>query len=306
MRGAEIMNLIVLCRSRVATRHLSLSPFRLVALAASLGALFAGSFGLGYGAGSSRAELLRAGTVPAAPAVPSAQQRTTMQNQIDALALRLGELNANVIRLNALGARLTELAGLDDGEFDFSDPPGRGGPADITQGSWHIDGLTDELDSLMAAVERQEQQLDVLADLMVHRKLREDARPRGLPVDSGYVSSYFGRRADPFTGKIHFHRGLDFAAKTGTRVLSVGLGVVTWAGHRPGYGRMVEITHADGYVTRYAHNAKNLVAVGDHVDPGQTIALIGASGRATGPNLHFEVWKGGRPVDPVRFIRQRT
>ncbi len=295
------MNLILLCRSNVATRHLSLSSARLACGAALLLGLLVGSFALGYGAaGSATATVAHAASTAKGPS-PSAQ------HQIDALAIRLGELNASVIRLNALGGRLTEMAGLDNGEFDFSAPPGIGGPAEIDEPqSMPISGLAAEIDALGEILDRQEQQLGVLADLMVNRKLREDARPRGRPVRSGYVSSYFGRRTDPFTGRSHYHRGVDFAARSGTEVLAVAKGIVTWSGPRPGYGRMVEITHTDGYVTRYAHNAKNLVMLGDNVEPGQTIALMGSSGRATGPNLHFEVWQGGRPVDPRRFIRQPT
>jgi murein DD-endopeptidase MepM/ murein hydrolase activator NlpD len=297
-----MMNLILLCRSNIATRHFSLSAPRLAGVALSLVGLFAGSFVLGYGAGSAGGQGIAAGAFPGANGL-----RPSAQAQIDALAIRLGELNASVIRLNALGERLTEMAGLDNGEFDFSAPPSIGGPAEIDDPqSVPMAGLATGIDTLGETLNRQEQQLDVLADLIVNRKLREDARPRGRPVRSGYVSSYFGRRTDPFTGKSHYHRGVDFAARSGTEVVAVAKGVVTWSGAKPGYGRMVEITHADGYVTRYAHNARNLVTAGDHVEPGQKIALMGSSGRATGPNLHFEVWQGGRPVDPRRFIRQAT
>jgi murein DD-endopeptidase MepM/ murein hydrolase activator NlpD len=198
------------------------------------------------------------------------------------------------------------MAKLDDGEFDFSESPGVGGPDEPALGSAEIPGLMDDLDHLGARLDRQERQLTVLANLLVDRKLSEDARPRGRPVKVGYVSSYFGRRTDPFTGQPRFHRGIDFAAKTGAEIVAVATGVVTWTGYRHGYGQMVEVTHGNGYVTRYAHNARNLVAVGDHVEQGDTIALMGATGRATGSNLHFEVWQNGRPVDPVRFIRQAT
>lgn len=296
------MNLILLCRSNISTRHVSLSAARLAAIAVSLAGLLVGSFVLGYGAGGAGSAWPGdRGSSSALGPRPSAQE------QIDALAIRIGELNASVIRLNALGGRLTQLAGLDNGEFDFSTPPGIGGPAEVDEpSSVPISGLTTEIDALGQALDRQDNQLGVLADLMVSRKLREDARPRGRPVRQGYVSSYFGRRTDPFTGKSHYHRGVDYAARSGTEVVAVAKGLVTWSGARPGYGRMVEVTHADGYVTRYAHNAKNLVLVGDHVEPGQTIALMGSSGRATGPNLHFEVWQGGRPIDPRRFLRQAS
>jgi murein DD-endopeptidase MepM/ murein hydrolase activator NlpD len=312
MRRADIMNLLLSCRSTGVTRHLELSTARCAGLVASLGALLVASFGLGYGSARALGYLPREDRIVELQQQVAGQQeslgqaRNAAQDQLDALAIRVGQLNASVIRLNALGGRLTEMASLDDGEFDFTGAPAVGGPEELAGGPADISGLTADLDALHDTLERQERQLAVLADLLVNRKLREERRPRGRPVKSGYVSSYFGRRTDPFTGRSDYHKGVDFASKTGTEVVAVALGVVTWSGDRPGYGRMVEVNHGNGYVTRYAHNARNLVAVGERVQPGQTIALMGASGRATGPNLHFEVWYGGRPVDPGRFIRQST
>jgi murein DD-endopeptidase MepM/ murein hydrolase activator NlpD len=125
-------------------------------------------------------------------------------------------------------------------------------------------------------------------------------------VSSGWISSYFGKRTDPFTGKPANHTGMDFAGKLGDEVVAVGDGVVTWSADRYGYGIMVEVNHGNGYFTRYAHNAENLVAVGDEVKKGQAVALMGKTGRATGPNLHFEVLKNGRRVNPVNFIRESS
>ena len=135
------------------------------------------------------------------------------------------------------------------------------------------------------------------------QNLTDRVYPQGRPVNSGWISSYFGKRTDPFTGKPANHTGIDFAGKLGDPVNAVAEGVVTWSGDRYGYGIMVEINHGNGYVTRYAHNSENLVAVGDEVKKGQTVALMGETGRATGPNLHFEVLRNGRRVNPVNFIR---
>ena len=129
---------------------------------------------------------------------------------------------------------------------------------------------------------------------------------QGRPVNSGWISSYFGKRTDPFTGKPANHRGVDFAGKMGAEIIAVADGVVTWSSSRYGYGELVEINHGNGYSTRYAHNSENLVAVGDEVRKGQTVALMGETGRATGPNLHFEVLKNGHRVNPVNFIREST
>ena len=126
----------------------------------------------------------------------------------------------------------------------------------------------------------------------------------GLPVLKGWVSSHYGQRTDPFSGKLAMHNGLDFAGKEGSDVVAVAAGVVTWTGSKTGYGELVEISHDDGYVTRYAHNKENLVRAGDVVRKGETIALMGSSGRSTGAHVHYEVYKHGRPVDPSSYLRR--
>lgn len=230
------------------------------------------------------------------------------EEQIDALAQRMGELNAGAIRLDALGRRLISMADLDDGEFDFDSQPAVGGPHEpvMLSSSGQVSDFFTGISVMDRRLRDQEQQLIVLEGLLLNRKLHDRVYPRGRPVKSGWLSSYFGHRTDPFTGKTANHRGVDFAGKTGSEILAVAGGVVTYSGPRYGYGNMVEINHGNGYVTRYAHNEKNLVVPGDQIQPGQVIALMGSTGRATGPNLHFEVWHRGRPVDPVKHIRQTT
>ena len=230
--------------------------------------------------------------------------RESAMNNLNALALRLGQMNAHVVRLDALGQRLTQMAGLDDGEFDFAVTPSLGGPeerlarADLDQ----VSGLVSALDGLGNQLEDRQQQLSVLEDFLLNRKLQDEVHPEGRPVASGYISSGFGNRADPFTGRAAFHKGVDFAGRAGTDVVAVASGVVIWSGDRYGYGEMVEVNHGNGYVTRYAHNAENLVVVGDTVKRGEIIASMGSTGRATGPNLHFEVLRNGRVVDPLTYI----
>jgi len=230
--------------------------------------------------------------------------REAAMNNLDALALRLGQMNAHVVRLDALGQRLTQMAGLDDGEFDFAGSPSLGGPeeiltrADLDQ----VSGLVTALDGLGSQLEDRQEQLSVLEDFLLNRKLQDEVHPEGRPVSSGYISSGFGTRTDPFTGRAAFHKGVDFAGRAGTDVVAVASGVVIWSGDRYGYGEMVEVNHGNGYVTRYAHNAENLVVVGDTVKRGELIASMGATGRATGPNLHFEVLRNGRVVDPLTYI----
>ena len=218
--------------------------------------------------------------------------REEAMNNLDALALRLGQMNAHVVRLDALGQRLTQMADLEDGEFDFAMAPSLNQVSDLV---FALDGLDTQLAS-------RQQQLSVLEDFLLNRKLQDEVHPTGRPVSSGYISSGFGNRTDPFTGRAAYHKGVDFAGRAGTDVVAVASGIVIWSGDRYGYGQMVEVNHGNGYVTRYAHNAENLVVVGDTVKRGEVIASMGATGRATGPNLHFEVLRNGRVVNPLTYI----
>jgi murein DD-endopeptidase MepM/ murein hydrolase activator NlpD len=223
---------------------------------------------------------------------------------INALSLRLGQLQAHVIRLDALGDRLTRMAKLDKGEFDFDQPPAQGGPdSTLSNQARELPEFLASMDSLSRQLEDREHQLSVLETMMLHSNLEKQVLPTGRPVTSGWISSYFGKRTDPFTGKKAYHEGMDFAGKLGSDVVAVGAGVVTWSGDRYGYGSMVEIDHGNGYVTRYAHNKQNMVKVGDTVKKGQLIAKMGSSGRSTGPHVHFEVLRNGRVVNPTRYIQ---
>jgi murein DD-endopeptidase MepM/ murein hydrolase activator NlpD len=228
-----------------------------------------------------------------------------LQERLDALAGRVGQMNAHVIRLDALGRRLTEMANLDKGEFNFASPPAVGGPEGLVEGAIVASPeLTSMLDDLSHQIKDRERQLSVLESMISTRNLSRQIVPAGRPVTQGWISSYFGHRTDPFNGRKAFHRGLDFAGPAGSKVMSVASGVVTYSKERFGYGKTVEINHGNGYVTRYAHNQRVLVGVGDTVQKGQPIALIGSTGRSTGPHLHFEVLKQGRAVDPMSFVRQ--
>ncbi len=230
--------------------------------------------------------------------------RRELQDGLDALASRVGQMNAHVIRLDALGRRLTEMAGLDKGEFNFDSEPGVGGPEALLEGAVASSSeLTAMLDQLTHQIKDREQQLSVLESLISTRNLSRQIVPGGRPVAKGWISSHFGHRTDPFTGRKAFHRGVDFAGAEGSEVVAVASGVVTFAKERFGYGVTVEINHGGGYVTRYGHNQRVLVTVGDTVQKGQAIALMGSTGRSTGPHLHFEVLKQGRAVDPMRFVR---
>jgi len=230
------------------------------------------------------------------------QSREESENHINALALRLGEMQAQVLRLNALGSRLTGMAGMDDGEFSFDTPPAVGGPVTDTR-AIEVPEFELALDGLEQRLDTQVRQLGVLADLLLQGELDSRQLPAGRPVDNGWMSSVYGQRPDPFSGKMGWHAGIDFAGQSGTDILAVADGVVIWSGARYGYGRLVEVDHGNGYRTRYAHNKENLVAIGARVRKGDVIARMGSSGRATAPNVHFEVLLNGKHVNPAKYVR---
>jgi murein DD-endopeptidase MepM/ murein hydrolase activator NlpD len=232
-----------------------------------------------------------------------AQLRTQLQDRVDAMAMRLGTINAHILRLNALGKRLTEMANINHREFNFDTEPSTGGPENEGEGvGAQIPDLTVMFDQVERRVELRDAQLGALENVILARKLNEEIHPEGRPVHQGFISSGFGERQDPFSGEGALHKGVDFAGNRGDEVVAVAAGVITWAGERAGYGRLIEISHGNGFTTRYAHNEKTLVNVGDTVTRGEPIALMGSSGRSTGPHLHFEVLRNGRQVDPVTFI----
>jgi murein DD-endopeptidase MepM/ murein hydrolase activator NlpD len=228
--------------------------------------------------------------------------RSQLQERVDAMAMRLGQVNAHVIRLDALGKRLTDMANIDQREFDFDSEPPSGGPEDGDGVGAEIPDLTNMLNSLERKVDLRDSQLAALENVILAQDLNQQIRPEGKPTKAGFISSYFGERQDPFTGHEAFHRGVDFAGVAGSEVVAVATGVVTWAGARSGYGSLIEINHGNGYVTRYGHNQRVLVTVGQTVTRGQAVALMGSTGRSTGPHVHFEVLKNGRQINPASFL----
>lgn len=229
--------------------------------------------------------------------------RQDAEKQMTAMTVRMAELQARLMRLDALGERLVGMAKLDGGEFDFSRPPAVGGPESALDAAYERPAFLADLDRLAAHIDQRESQLEVLESLLTSRKLEKEIALTGRPLEKGFLSSPFGRRADPFTGRIAWHEGVDFAGKAGADFLSVGPGIVTWAGERHGYGKMVEINHGGGYTTRYAHGKSLTVKVGDMVKKGQPLGKIGSSGRSTGPHVHFEVRLNGKAVNPSTFAQ---
>jgi murein DD-endopeptidase MepM/ murein hydrolase activator NlpD len=302
------MNVIFLSRREGKARQLNLArPLTLGVVAgltlAVLGVAFALGIELGRGRSSAAgtAETAHFHNVLAQQMHEIADLKQQLQLRVDAMAMRLGEVNAHVIRLDALGKRLTEMADIDSREFNFDREPPTGGPEGEGV-SAQIPDLNAMLDHLEQRVDSRESELSALENVILTRQLKEQIHPEGRPVLSGFISSYFGERADPFDGREAFHKGVDFAGTAGEKVMAVAAGVVTWAGERSGFGKLIEINHGDGYVTRYAHNERTLVAVGQTVKRGEAVALMGSTGRSTGPHVHFEVLRNGRQVDPLSYI----
>lgn len=228
------------------------------------------------------------------------------ERRLQSMTLLLAELQSRVTRLDAVGMNLTQSAGFEPGEFNFNVPPALGGPLMASQDDARelIPALEGELFALSTALDDREVQLDILSELIQGEQVKNDATPAGRPILSGWLSSRYGSRIDPFSGKKAWHEGIDFAGREGSNIVAVASGVVSWSGERSGYGKMVEVAHGDGVITRYAHNQENRVKVGDMVRRGDVVALMGNSGRSTGPHVHFEVHKNGRPVDPASYLHR--
>ena len=302
------MNVIFLSKREGKARQLDLArPLTLTLIASVVVGFLGSAFALGLQLGRGNHErvvlsdTVRFGTLLADQKKQIADLKQQLQLRVDAMAMRLGEVNAHVIRLDALGKRLTEMADIDSREFNFDRDPPSGGPEGEGT-SAQIPDLSSMLAQLEQRVDLRESQLSALENLILARELRQEIHPEGRPVAKGFISSYFGERSDPFDGREAFHKGVDFAATQGSNVTAVAAGVVTWAGERSGYGKLIEINHGDGFVTRYAHNERTLVTVGQTVKRGEPVALMGSTGRSTGPHVHFEVLRNGRQVDPLSFV----
>jgi murein DD-endopeptidase MepM/ murein hydrolase activator NlpD len=218
-------------------------------------------------------------------------------------AKRIGTLQAEAIRLKALTTKLANMSGLDLTISELDNAPGQGGLAFQEGEVLTAEDFESYFSELEGNFGSQSAELKQLQDYLITRDNIKSAIPSGRPIKDGWLSSYYGNRVDPFNGKKVFHRGLDFAGKAGSEVVSVADGIVSWHGTRGGYGEMIEVNHGNGYQTRYAHNKKLVVKLGDRIKKGQAIALMGSTGRSTGPHVHFEVLRDGKTVNPYNFIK---
>jgi murein DD-endopeptidase MepM/ murein hydrolase activator NlpD len=226
------------------------------------------------------------------------------RDNLNALAVKVGELQARILRLDAFGERLAKAAGIKREEFRFDEKPGQGGPAPAGGRDLSMSEFQHMLDDIALTLDDRGDKLGVLDSLLMNDRLARKTVPTTLPIATGYYSSNFGQRLDPFTGRATFHTGVDLMAPPGTPVLAAAGGVVAQVGWHEEYGNIVDVDHDNGLTSRYAHLSKSLVRVGDVVLKGQTIAQVGATGRATGPHLHFEVRENGIPLNPNRFLGQ--
>ncbi len=236
-------------------------------------------------------------------------QRTQemVQGHLNAMALRLGDLQAQMLRLDGLGERLAKIAGLKPQELPSLQPgriPGRGGAeSSLPSRALSVNEFADLLAKLGQQVDERSDQLGVLEALLVQDSANRKFLPTLAPIIDGWFSSNFGYRIDPFTGMQSFHEGIDFPADVGTVIVAAASGKVIAAGYHPQYGKIVEIDHGNGLVSRYAHASQVYVSEGDLVVRGQRVALVGSTGRSTGPHLHFEVRLNGVPQNPARFLQ---
>lgn len=230
------------------------------------------------------------------------QAKVKTEDNLDALAIKLGSLQAKLMRLEAIGERLVSAVDVDIDKEVFKEDPAMGSASNGEEGETQTSlDLLMGIEQLSSQLASQDQQLTTLEKVLSERDITKEVVPSGMPV-KGYISSGFGGRVHPISGKYKGHEGVDIPGKRGTPIKAVASGVVIKSGRVSGYGNMVEVKHADGYSTRYAHNKKNIVKKGDIIEKGVTVALLGSTGRSTGPHLHFEVRRNGTPVNPMRYI----
>lgn len=235
----------------------------------------------------------------------NAKMETYLRENLDALAIKLGQMQAGLLRLDTLGERLAKTAGFKPEDFMFDQPPAQGGAVSTTMPAYELSmpDLDRQVTLLSQQLDDRSEKLGVLDSMMIFDNAKKKLMPSNLPVQGGWYSSNFGWRIDPFTGLRAFHEGMDFMAEIGEPVHAAAGGVVVYSDLHPQYGNMIEIDHGNGLSTRYAHMSKRLVKVGDVVLSGEEIGKVGATGRATGPHLHFEVRQNGAPLNPAHFLK---
>jgi murein DD-endopeptidase MepM/ murein hydrolase activator NlpD len=231
--------------------------------------------------------------------------REEAEQTLNAYAKRMGTFQAQVSRIEAVAERLAEQVGLDIAAFQFDDEPGVGG-ASPDLASVSEKGLLAQLRRFERSIFANARQYEALGYLLSDNVGSQSREPSGWPVANGWISSAYGSRTNPVTGKRQFHRGIDVPGRKGADIVAVADGVVSQSGYSGNYGWTVELNHGDGVATQYSHNMENLVEIGDTVRKGQVIAILGSTGRSTGPHVHFEVKQSGKTVNPYQYIKSKT
>ena len=234
------------------------------------------------------------------------KQQAYLRQSLDAMAMRLGQMQAQLQRLDGLGARLAKLTGMKPQEFSFGQPPAQGGPYIPAPPQQHVslNSMMEQMSGLSALLSDRSDKLVALETLLLQDRLDKKMLPSVAPITVSWYSSNFGWRIDPFTGQNAMHEGVDYMVPEGTSIYASAGGVVVYADTHPQYGNMIEIDHGNEVVTRYAHASKLLVKVGEVVRRGREIAQVGSTGRSTGNHLHFEVRYKGTAQNPVRFLQK--
>ena len=241
--------------------------------------------------------------MPGAQTEVQQKQQSYLRNGIDALAVRVGQMQAQLLRLDTLGAHLARLSGMKPQEFNFEQAPPQGGPfVPGAQQNISLSSLEQQLASLSVLLNDRNDKLVAMETMLLQDSLDKKKFPSVAPVSGGDYSSNFGWRIDPFTGQNAMHEGVDFMAPEGTPIMASAAGIVVYSGLHPQYVNMVEIDHGNDIVTRYGHASRLLVKVGQVVRSGQEIAEVGSTGRSTGCHLHFEVRYKGIAQNPRRFL----
>lgn len=299
------MQIIIISPNKATHKHWTLTAKQLIAVSFALLALFA------YSVFYVSQKIMPAHTqyVVSELNIKSNVAEINQQNA-DAIAgdvpefyaKRLGDLQAQAIRLKAISKQLANMTGFDLSHYALDTVPGQGG-IEQAGASSSVESFDMKLTQLSTLFDAQLRQLELIQTYVVTEDIIASSIPSRRPISDGWLSSYYGDRIDPFNGKTTFHHGLDFAGKEGSPIVAVADGLVSWIGKRSGYGKTVDIDHGNGYITRYAHNKSLLVSLGDKVAKGQQIALMGSTGRSTGPHVHFELLREGRTINPYSFVK---
>lgn len=303
------MNIILISSQSAQAKKITLSRLHIILLAAVLlCAVVASVLGLNYlslrYAHQIEAPILK--NVLVNPQEERHQKaRSQLQDDLNVMAIKLGEMQAQLLRLDAVGAHLLESSGMELSDFMLDQPPAQGGSyADLNAVPITFGNFENEMRRLSIMLDERADRFEALEMLLRGEKLSSSMLPSVMPVEKDWFTSGFGYRIDPFTGKRAFHEGVDFAAKTGTPIHAAAGGVVVYSDRHREYGKMVEIDHGDDMISRYAHASKLHVDVGQVVQQGQKIAEVGSTGRSTGPHLHFEIRHKDIPQNPSRFLKK--